>query len=196
MAATVKELQDKLLALNTAEQPFKVTTSGSQVIATWNLVDAKWITLFGEAGMKKNYRLTLTLNEAKQEAELLEEEGDVDWQAGVPHTSFKVSKQSGEFLYNKQVGGGYGLSTDLKVGELYKFDFDIKKIKGPILEVLQANGWKKKASANTKIGMIFAMIGLGGAILAIIVLAIIYMTGGQLHTSFSSGSDTSTDTSY
>jgi hypothetical protein len=44
--------------------------------------------------------------------------------------------------------------------------------------------------------MIFAMIGLGGAILAIIVLAIIYMTGGQLHTSFSSGPDTSTDTSY
>ncbi len=196
MPTTHKELQEKFLALNTAEQPFKVTTSGNQVIATWNLVDAKWITLFGQAGMKKNYRLTLTLNEATSQAELLEEEGDVDWQAGVPHTSFKVSKQSGEFLYNKQVGAGYGLSTDLKLGELYKFDFDVNKIKGPMLQVLQENGWKKKTSANTKIGMIFAMIGLGGAILAIIVVAIIYMTGGQLHTSFSSGPDTSTDTSY
>ena len=93
MALSQQQLTSQLLQLNNQPDiPLKVSVESDRVTATWNLVDAKWIELFGKAGMEKNYKITITFNEAKHEVKYNEQTGEVSWKVGVPTTSFSSSK--------------------------------------------------------------------------------------------------------
>jgi len=163
MPDTLADLQKKLLALNTPEQPYVVTVQGNQVVATWNMVDAKWLKIFGESGMKKSYRMTLTLDEATHTANSVDEESEVTWSAGVPTMSAGFHRFKGNIIEKKEFGVAYGVKPDLSVGQLYKFDFDISKIKGPVKQVVADSGWNFKQSG-----------GMGGSISVIIGIVLLF----------------------
>lgn len=56
---------------------FFVIEQGGKLIASWKIVDAKWIALFGIDGLKKQYKLTLMFNEAKNKVSYREKSIDI-----------------------------------------------------------------------------------------------------------------------
>ncbi|THE54532.1 hypothetical protein EAI35_11515 [Enterobacter bugandensis] len=56
---------------------FFVIEQGGKLITSWKIVDAKWIELFGIDGLKKQYKLTLMFNEAKNRVSYREKSIDI-----------------------------------------------------------------------------------------------------------------------
>ncbi|EOY5416361.1 hypothetical protein ACP6OW_000820 [Cronobacter turicensis] len=51
----LSELKYRLLELNqNGDIPFSVIEQEDTLVASWNIVDAKWIELFGVGGLKNN----------------------------------------------------------------------------------------------------------------------------------------------
>jgi|GEM_PF-1504964 len=173
MPSSITELTTQLLALNTPEKPFRVTVEGNVVTSSWNLVDAQWLQLFAKAGMRETYSLVLTLNESTQSAQAVENMGKVEWTAGLPVASLNVEKFKGKVLFSLNKGYAAGIKSDLSVGEIYSYDFDVHKVKDPVMAVLQQAGWKIKDGPSSFFGKLLAWIGIGGAILA--VLAVLFL---------------------
>jgi hypothetical protein len=145
MPLNLQDLTNRFLQLNTPENPFKVTVQNNKVTATWNLVDTKWIELFGKAGMKKTYQIEVTLDESKHQTSYNETTGEVDWQAGLPHISYSSSSFSGKTIsFQKETA--FGIKENLQPGQLYSFDFNTERIKKPILDIIQQAGWTIKKS--------------------------------------------------
>lgn len=132
------ELRDRLLALNAPDRPFAVQDGEeSDLVAEWKIVDAAWWGIFAKAGLKKTYRLFLRLDEEKHEVRALEEEGSVAWEAGAPAVSYSRQMFRGIILRRYERGVAYGLD-----GKIYDYRFDPREIKGPVIEVVTAAGWR------------------------------------------------------
>jgi len=143
MALTKDQLVQSLLALNNSESPFVVKQEGEEVVASWNLVDAKWIEIFGKAAMKKAYEIRLKIKEEKREVDYQEREGEVSWKAGLPETRYSIQRFKGKTASFK-FGSAYGIKEDGSIGQIYDFDFSTKRIKEPIFGVIEQAGWKVK----------------------------------------------------
>lgn len=150
MVISKQELIKKILKLNNPKNPFTITSEGDKIKATWNIVDAKWIEIFAKAGMKEHYELTITLNEKNHEVKYNERQGSVTWRAGTPEVSFSASKFSGKTIqFHKSTR--YGIKEDMSIGKIYEFDFNTKKVKDPIFEVIETSGWKIKKGFLAKL---------------------------------------------
>ncbi len=154
MPATQIDLVNQLLALNSPDQPFKISAAGNEVVATWNLVDAQWLELFSKAGMTKNYKMVLTLDATRSTAKMVEHTADVNWSIGIPITAMSTNWTTGTQLVNMQKGVAYGIRPNMSVGQIYSYDFDVNRVKGPVLQVLQMAGWKTTLGSTSKGAMI------------------------------------------
>jgi len=150
MATSQTELTAALLLLNTSDSPFVVTSNGNQVVATWNLVDAKWLQIFALASLKETYEITLTLDEANHQISYNERTGSISWVAGVPTISFQADFFSGKsHQVIKKVA--FGVKPNLEVGKLYEVDFNTSKIKDPLFQAVEVAGWQLKRSFLEKL---------------------------------------------
>jgi hypothetical protein len=144
-------LAQQMLSLNNPENPFTVEIQGNQVIATWNIIDAKWQQLFYRAAMKETYKLVVTLKPEDTTAKYTEKYSSVSWQAGLPilggsTSGFKGKTYGSASLKEYNIGGG-APSLDLA----HSFNFDTKTIKEPVFAVLAQCGWKLKLSFFDKL---------------------------------------------
>lgn len=136
------ELKARLLALNTnPDLPFKIKEDGEKIVASWNIVDAKWIELFGKAGMKEYFELHLAFDETTHSVTYLEKSGSVQWTAGLPQVSFEANKFVGKSV-SFQKSSAYGMKEDGSLGQIYNFDFSTAKITGPVFDTITHAGWK------------------------------------------------------
>lgn len=138
------ELRDRLLALNSPDRPFTVRDGEeSDLVAEWKIVDSSWWGVFSKAGLKKTYRLLLALDADKREVRAFEEEGAVEWQGGAPAVSYSIQKFRGVNLFRYERGVGYGLKEGtLEPGKVYDYRFDVREIKGPVIDAVTAAGWR------------------------------------------------------
>jgi hypothetical protein len=138
------ELRERLLALNSPDRPFVVREGEeSDLVAEWKIVDSSWWGLFSKAGLKKTYRLFLALDADRREVRAFEEESSVEWQGGAPAVSYSVEKFRGLNLFRYERGVGYGLKEGtLEPGKVYDYRFDVREIKGPVIETVTAGGWR------------------------------------------------------
>lgn len=169
MPATLQELQQQLLALNSPDVPYVISQEGNKVIAKWNFVDAKWLQMFAEAGLKEAYEIELQFDETKHEVSYTDKLGSVSWTAGVPRISFQANYFKGK-TYQMSKGFSYGVKTDGTVGTQYKYDFSTETIKKPLFEAIEKAGWKvdkslmsspvKSGSAKTVLAVVAVIIVL------------------------------------
>ncbi len=173
MFLTQTDLISQLLALNSPDKPFLIEVTGNQITASWNFVDAKWLKIFGEAGLKKGYKLTLFLNEADHSVRLQEETSEIQWSAGVPHLNYHLEKFKGDILFQMDKGVAYGVKPDLSLGQVYKYNFNPQEIKDPILNVVTQAGWKvsSKGSGLIKVFVIVVLVIVGLLMLLGVLLA-------------------------
>jgi hypothetical protein len=139
-----QELVNRLLAINDRKPPFIVASGEkSDLVAEWNLVDATWWEAFQKAGLKKSYRLFLALDESRHEVRAFEQEGSIAWGAG-PQAHYSRTWFGGIVLFRKERAVAYGLKSlaPPEVGKIYDYSFDVDEIKGPIIHIVTAAGWR------------------------------------------------------
>lgn len=171
--ASISELKHRLLNLNSnVDIPFSVIEKKDKLIASWKIVDAKWIELFGVSGLKKHYELTLRFDEANKRVSYREKSTDIETEISTERVGFKKQVQWGsrkEFSFGKS----WGMKTDGAVGEQYSYKFSTSDIKNPVFGIINKSGWELKKSLIDKYGFrsiwwILIAIVLLGAVLYLV----------------------------
>ncbi len=151
--SSASQVRAALLGLSRPSAPYHVVDGASEgvdLIAEWKIVDAQWYEVFAKAGLSKVFRVYLKLDEANHAVRASDREYSVSWSAGVPHlslsaTGFKGQKQSIEF------GTAYAFTEELRPGQVYKYRFDTREIKGPLQEAVTRCGWTYQGIAFGKL---------------------------------------------
>lgn len=141
--APADTLRKALMAINRDSAPFTVQPDPSgkaDFIAEWKIVDAKWYEIFAKAGVKRVFRIRMKLDEAAHDLRAVDEEFEVSWKAGVPTLSAAASGFRGQKT-EVSFGTAYAFTEELAPGQVYKYRFDTKEIKGPLQDAVTGNGW-------------------------------------------------------
>lgn len=164
----LSELKRRLMDLNHDDGiSFSVIEQGDKLVASWKVVDAKWIESFGVYGLKKQYKLTLIFNEAKNKVSYREKSIDIEtkrWDSG-----FKKQVQWGsrkEFSFGKS----WGIKTDGTIGEQYSYNFSTSDIKNSVFSIVNSSGWEIKKSLIDKCRLIFLWL----IFIAMVLLGVMY----------------------
>lgn len=149
---SLSELKFQLLELNyNADIPFSVIEKKDKLIASWKIVDAKWIEFFGIGGLKKQYELTLRFDEEKRLVSYREKSIDIETEINAERCGFKKEVWWGsrkEFSFGKS----YRIKTDGTIGEQYSYKFSTADIKNPVFGIVEQSGWILKKSLVDKYG--------------------------------------------
>ena len=185
---TKPELISKLLAYKNDSNPYKVTANGDVVTIELDLADAKWYTIFQKNGLKESYKIIITLDDAKKQAQVATETYSVEWSAGVPTLGARMSIQKGKQIGFK-FGAEAGIIEDGSIGQVYKYSLNSFEILSQIKKIITDAGWKQAMSGSQKGGVIVGIVTL---ILLIVAFGIAIATGSLK----SSSSSTYTPNSY
>ena len=153
VALPAQELREKLLALNRATAPYQLIdgkSEGVDIIAEWNVVDAKWYEIFAKAGLSKAFKIYLKFDERTHEVRAMDREITIEWRAGVPSVSFAVSAFKGQ-QQSVEFGKAWGFTEQLTTGEIYNYRFSTKELKQPIQTAVTESGWTYKGVAFGKL---------------------------------------------
>lgn len=175
---TAAQLKDKLAGFEKADTPYKVTTEGNTVTIELDLVDAKWYTLFQKNGLKKTFKIIVTLDDANKRAQVKTQNYSLKWEAGVPHVGAQMGFQSGK-QYTFQAGAGAGIREDGSVGKVYSYRLNSVELLRDISGVIKAAEWKETMSGQEKWGIIVA-VGI------LVLLALMFGVAALLGTPFQS----------
>lgn len=140
------EVRERLLALNRPTAPYQIvdgTAEGVDLIAEWQIVDARWYEIFAKASLQKTFKIYLKLAPEAREVRAKDREYEVAWEAGVPTLSLSAKRFSGQ-TQSIQFGTRYGFTEELELGQIYKYRFATKEIKEPLQEAATGCGWTYK----------------------------------------------------
>jgi hypothetical protein len=140
------EVRARLLALNRETAPWQIvdgTAAGVDLVAEWRIVDARWYEIFAKAGVKKVFRIELTLDPTRHEVQALDKEFTLEWRAGVPEMTLAVKAFRGQ-QQSVEFGTAVGFTETLRPGVAYNYRFSTKELKQPIQEAVTASGWTYK----------------------------------------------------
>lgn len=149
------ELKQQLLDLNSnADIPFSIIEKDDMLIASWKIVDAKWVELFGLGGIKKQYELSLRFDEQNKQVSYKGKSVDINTEINAERVGFKKEIRYGnrkEFSFETS----WGLKTDGSVGNQYSYKFSTADIKNPVFGIIKQSGWLLKQNATDKYGALF-----------------------------------------
>jgi hypothetical protein len=142
--ATPEALRAALLGLNRETSPVVLAEGGAEgadLVAEWRIVDARWYEIFAKAGLSKAAQVLMRIDPEAGEVRAVDRTFDVEWRAGVPSLSL-----SAEAFRGQKVEMSFGKAwafreEDLRFGKVYDWRFDTRALKGPLQEVVAANGW-------------------------------------------------------
>jgi len=133
-------LWSRLLALDDPRQPFRYVAPGDGTItAEWRVADATWTQFFGRFRAVESYRATLALSPEHGEVRVLEQRSGSRSGPG----EYSTSSFQGIVLFERSRHREWALTgnvpTDLR--EVLSYDFDVRRIKGPLIDATLACGW-------------------------------------------------------
>ena len=119
----------------------------TDIIIDREIVNADYYKVPGEEKIKKTYRAYILLDESTQEAKYNEEinETSSNLSADSGRISFGTSKSffKGKTFGTKEFGKTWAIKKDTATpGKVVDYSFDVKKIRGPIEEMLSKRNWK------------------------------------------------------
>jgi hypothetical protein len=139
------ELRATLLGLNRETAPWRVrdgADDGCDLVAEWQIVDARWSGIFFDYGLKKTFRVKLKFHEDEHEVRNVDESASLEWRGGVPQIGRSWSRGQ---INETEYGRGIGFTEDGAFGEVYEYRFKSSEIKDPLRDAVTANGWGWKA---------------------------------------------------
>ena len=141
------ELVARLMAINDLDVPFTITKGESprELIADWRYADAKWLDLAQAHGMKRTFRIRLTLDESAHTVRATDYTAAFDWSAGRSVASLEWQAARGIVFFQKEQQRVLGLQIDdpgrCKPELSYSYKFDLNEMKSPIQTTITKSGW-------------------------------------------------------
>lgn len=104
------------------------------------VVDSKWWEILKRAGLRSYYLGKMKLVDESKMVLYTEEISEIDWSIGFSEepVSIRYSKFKGRILFSKKGAVGYAFKklSPPEWGKVYDYDFDVNRIRGPIIEVV------------------------------------------------------------
>jgi hypothetical protein len=149
MTTPLKELLALVPSLNDPKEPFTYTVKGNSIIAKWDIVSAKSLYPTQYKQVDKKFQVTIDLDEKKGTWKPKEKSTDSNASAGGGGLSFGTSTKS---FSGKSSDKGFSMEfggVNKKKGEdatlaPLVYSWDTAKIKKPLFDFLEANGWTRK----------------------------------------------------
>ena len=161
--------------------PFVVHDKGGGLVISHDLIDAKWIALFGKAGLKETYDIILRFDEKRKTVFTTQETKAIAWNAGLPVLTARASYfrgQKWEWKSEKAVG----LGDDRTIGTIYDIDISYHgMLDGPLKTLVESAGWRLERDWNdpvTKGALVMGLIGGAGALIAVVALVALLLLDG------------------
>ena len=146
-ALPAAELAARIEAINSLDAPFRIER-GSQpkeFFATWRYADAKWVDLARAHGMRRTFRIRLTLDEAAHTVRATDYVAGYDWSAGGNGAKIQWSAMMGIVFFQAEQQRVFGLQLDERGGfkpELsYAYKFNLSEMKSPLIAATTGAGW-------------------------------------------------------
>jgi len=134
-------LRQALLALDGTDVPLSVSAvTENDMTAEWNIVDARWRSLFEQSGMKRTARVLLRFHPQRHEVGAVLETGSVTWQRGLPVLSFSAGWFRGRMV-EVSAGKVCALRGDGTVGDVAQYRFTTSELLAPLRDVVSRSGW-------------------------------------------------------
>lgn len=141
------ELASRLLAISQLDVPFSIAQGEkpNEFIADWRYADAKWIDLARAHGLRRTFRIRLTLDETTHAVRATDYTAEFDWSAGRRGASLSWKAERGIVFFQKEQQRVFGLELDehgrLKPELSYTWKFDLSEMKSPLIRAITQGGW-------------------------------------------------------
>ncbi len=145
--ASSDELRSRLMAINDLTVPFVIIVGErpEKLHADWRYADATWLDHARAHGLKRSFRIRLTLDEASHTVRATDYVASFDWSAGGDGANIAWKAASGIIFFQKEQKRVFGLQIDnqgcFKPELSYAYRFDLQEMKAPLMAVITHAGW-------------------------------------------------------
>jgi hypothetical protein len=136
----LEALRAQIEGINEFDAPVMVEERKGKLVATWKVVDARWLELFAKAGLTKSYELHMKFNEARHMVTMVDRTKEASWRVGVGGGAVSGSASQGVVMVF-EVGKQWGIKENFELGKIYDYKFVPSEIKLPILNSILRSGW-------------------------------------------------------
>jgi len=144
-----QDIRQKLIDLGASSQLFTIRPADDcELYLEHTIVDAKYYGVASKEQVAKRYAAKMWLVEPERTVKYREITKEQEASVGVlpaPKLSFEKSAFKGKVLFKKEKGLAIGFKKPAdpsSFGKVYQYDFDVMKIRGPVKDLVEANGWK------------------------------------------------------
>jgi hypothetical protein len=144
-----ESLKQQLIDLGKSNELFTIRPGEDcDLYLEHKIVDANYYGVASKESLKKQYAAKIWLVEPAHTVKYREVIDEQSTSAGVlptPKLSFQKSFFKGKVLFQKEKGAGFGFkkpADPTSFGKVYQYDFDVTKIRGPVKQLVESNGWK------------------------------------------------------
>jgi len=142
-------MRERLLALGASSQLITIRPGEDcDLYLERTIVGAQYYGVASKEKLKKQYSAKIWLVEEERVVkyrEIIEEQSSSIGVLPVPRLSAEKSFFKGKVLFKKEMGVGVGFKKPgepSSFGKVYQYDIDVTTIRGPVKELVEANGWK------------------------------------------------------
>jgi hypothetical protein len=147
VSVPASELATRLEAINALDVPFRIERGAQpdEFFATWRYADAKWIDLARAHGLRRTFRIRLTLDEKHNTVRATDYAASYDWSAGRGGANLEWKAGVGIVFFQTEHHGVLGLQLDdqgrFKPELSYSYTFNLQEIKSPLIAAVTQAGW-------------------------------------------------------
>lgn len=144
---TASQLTARLEAINALDVPFRIERAPqpNQLHASWRYADAKWFDLARANGLRRTFRLRLTLDEASRTVRTTDEVAEFDWAAGRDGARLEWKAITGIVFFHAEQRRIVGLQLDqhgrFQPNLSYAYKFNLDELKSPLVATVTRAGW-------------------------------------------------------
>jgi hypothetical protein len=147
MAASFAEAQQRILALNDDELPFVYEPTPDGVVAHWKYADVKWHGFVSAGLMSNEYELRVVLDGDKEQWTFHETSSEAEASvrgnsAGASKSWHSGTQKRASFQFGATVSAKQTDRQGTHEGHTYQWAFTSDEVKEPVVQTLEAAGWK------------------------------------------------------
>jgi len=142
-------LLQKLIDLGTSNPLFTIRPGRDcDLYLEHTIVNAEYYGVASKEQVAKQYAAKMWLVEPERVVKYREIMQEQEKSAGVlpaPKLSFQKSFVKGRVLFQKEKSVAFGFKKPVdpgSFGKVYDYNFDVMKIRGPVKDLVEANGWR------------------------------------------------------
>ena len=150
MTTPLAELLAKVPALNNPAEPFTYAVVGTTITGSWDIVNAQYLEWAKAGAVDKDYVIVVDFNEGKGTFDFEETKHEGESAVSVDDGTISFGTKKSVFIgkstsksFSFEAGGIYNKAKE-GIKPYLSYEFETARIKKPLFDFLEANGWKRK----------------------------------------------------